>query len=513
MTTPQRAADNAVAGNGRLPDADPIGVLDIGSNSIRLVVYERHARALTPLYNEKASAALGRGLAASGRISDKAFSAAIRAITRFALVRRVMRVQTLYILATSATREAANGARFVAEVERVTGTAVRILSGAEEAHYSALGVVAGIPGFSGVVGDLGGGSLELAALIDDRDSLGETHALGAIRLQDDSGRNLAKAQDIVRERLSASDLLKSAKGDFCAIGGTWRAIAKLEQVRTQYPLHMVQHYTIPADEALALCRDIVAAFTGKKQMLGIRSVSSSRRDLLPFGAVVLGEALRAGSFDNAVFSALGLREGFLFGLLDEAEQAVDPLLQAAREMSQLRARSPLHADELIGLSERYVAAMGLAETAEDRRLRIAACLMSDIGWRGHPDYRGEQSVDLVAFGSLIGLDHPGRAFLAEVLAVRYMGLKHKSVSAAIMTLAGDAASRRARQLGAMFRVAYPMSAGMPGILPRVDFAYDGECLTLKLPKDLEFIAGDRLPSRLSQLAEVAGARTSAIGAG
>ena len=137
-------------------------------------------------------------------------------------------------------------------------------------------------------------------------------------------------------------------------------------------------------------------------------------------------------------------------------------------MSQLRSRSPLHANELIGFHRQSSSTRPASPKPErDRRLRIVACFLSDIGWRGHPDYRGEQSVDLVAYGSLTGIDHHGRAFLAEVLAVRYMGLKHKSANSAVMSLAGPDASRRARLLGALFRVAYPMSAGMPGVLARI----------------------------------------------
>ena len=147
---------------------------------------------------------------------------------------------------------------------------------------------------------------------------------------------------------------------------------------------------------------------------------------------------------------------------------------------------------------------------EEQRLRKVACYLSDIGWRGHPDYRGEQSVDMVAYGSLAGVDHPGRAFLAEALAVRYMGLKHKSMSHELMDLAGPAANMKARLLGAIFRVAYPLSAAMPGVLPRTHFSLDGNRLRLHLPEDLAFLAGEHLAGRLDQLAGVAGIKSSEI---
>ncbi len=490
---------------GRLKNAEPVAVLDIGSNSIRLLVYERHGRVLTPLYNEKSPAGLGRGLAITGRLSPEASDRALRAIRRFALVVRLMQVSRFHVLATSATREASNGAVFTAQVEAITGVAVKVLTGTQEAHYSALGVLAGINAFSGVVGDLGGGSLELAALGPEGDTEGETHVLGAIRLQDDSQMSLARAEKIVRERLTRSGIVKASEGrTFAAIGGTWRSFAKLHQIRSHYPLHMVQHYTISAEEAIALCDHIVNAAKKQRVLSGMGQISTARRELLPFGSLVMGEVLRQGKFRDVVFSALGVREGYLFSLMSEEERKADPLLTGAVEMAQLRARSPLHGADLIGFCDSFFSATGIAETEAEKRLRIAACYLSDIGWRGHPDYRGEQSVDLVAFGSMTGIEHKERAFLAEVLAVRYMGLKHKSVNAAVMSMAGEEAGARARLLGAIFRVAYPLSAGMPGVLGRLGFVYEGGRLILDIPREWEFLAGERVRNRLRNLADEAG---------
>lgn len=496
---------------GRLKNANPVAVLDIGSNSIRLVIYEHHGRVLTPLYNEKSAAGLGRGIATTGRLSDAAVERAIRAIRRFSLVVRLMNVSRFHVLATSATREASNGAAFTAQVEAVTGVAVKVLTGTQEAKYSALGVLAGINAFDGVVGDLGGGSLELAALDHGGEPDGETHALGAIRLQDDSGMSLDKAEPIVRERLQRSAIIKASAGrTFGAIGGTWRSFAKLHQIRTHYPLHMVQHYTISAEEAIALCDLIVSAANSKRALAGMREISSNRRGLLPYGSLVLAEVLRQGGFKDVIFSALGVREGYLYSLMPEKDRSADPLLVGAAEMGQLRARSPRHGDDLNGFTDAFFTATGISESVSEKRLRVAACQLSDIGWRGHPDYRGEQSVDLVAFGAMTGIDHQERAFLAEVLAVRYMGLKHKSGNAAVMKLAGEVAGRRARLLGALFRLAYPLSAGMPGVLDRLGFEVQDDTLVLDLPREWEFLAGERVRNRLKALADEAGYPNHAI---
>jgi exopolyphosphatase/guanosine-5'-triphosphate,3'-diphosphate pyrophosphatase len=496
---------------GRIKGALAVAVLDIGSNSVRLVVYERHARALTPLYNEKSSCALGRGVAKTGKLADENIQRALTAIKRFALVTRLMKVGTIHILATSAVREASNRNLFVAAVEKIMGAPVRVLSGEEEAHYAALGVRAGIPDFSGVVGDLGGGSLELSNMALGDDSVGETHELGVIRLQDDSKSQPAKARTLARSRLEDSMLEgRNAGGAFCAIGGTWRSLAKLHQILRNYPLHMVQHYAVSASEIARFCDEIVEAVDKGRPMPGADNVSTSRRELVPYGAAVLSEVIRVGGFDTVVFSALGVREGYLYSLLEPAEQALDPLLEAAEEMSLLRSRSPAHAVDLIDFTGQLLDALGIKETAEEQRLRRTACYLADIGWRGHPDYRGEQSVDLIAYGSLTGVDHPGRAFLAEVLAVRYMGLKHKSISQALLNLAGPEASARARLIGAAFRVAYPMSAAMPGVIPRTRFEMVGDRLVLQLPGDLAFLSGEHLAGRLEQLAGVAGIKSTGV---
>lgn len=496
---------------GRIKGAKPVAVLDIGSNSVRLVVYERHARSLTPLYNEKASCALGRGIAQTGRLADANVAQALNAIKRFALVARMMRVGKVYVLATSAVRDAGNRSEFVAAVEALMETKVHVLSGEREAHFAALGVVAGSPGFDGIVGDLGGGSLELSAIRGGNDTDGESYELGVIRLQDDSNGSPVKAAAIVRERLAGSLLESVAPGNsFAAIGGTWRALAKLHQVLRDYPLQMVQHYVVPAEDMIQLCAEIVAAGS-LKNYPGSEFVSSSRRDLVPFGAAVLGEVLKSGKFGEVMFSALGVREGYLYGLLDAKEQAIDPLIQAAEELSVLRSRSPSHANDLIEFTGQYFAAAGITETAEEARLRTVACLLADIGWRAHPDYRGSQSVDVVAYGSLTGVDHPGRAFLCQVIAVRYGGLKMKGVDQTLLGLTTDEAVLRARLIGALFRVAYPMTAAMPGILPRIRFeADDGPALALVLPQDFAFLDGEHLSGRLDQFANLAGYKTSSV---
>ncbi|RDE09830.1 Ppx/GppA family phosphatase [Pelagibacterium lacus] len=499
------------AGQGRLAGAKPVAVLDIGSNSVRLVVYERLARALTVLYNEKSASTLGRGVAATGRLADTSIASALKAIQRFALVCRLTDVGEIYPIATSATREAENGPEFARAVQEIIGVPVRVLSGAEEAHYAALGLVSGMPCFKGVVGDLGGGSLELAQVEDGENTGGETHQVGVIRLQDDSEMSSERAAAIVRERLKGSALLEPGRRKrFGAIGGTWRALAKLHQARCNYPLHMVQDYVVPVAEILPLCDELIAGNGDKKAVKGIDTVSGSRKELLSYGSAVLAEILRAGAFEEVVFSAFGVREGYLYERLPADDQALDPLLQAAEEISCLRSRAPEFAHDLIAGSTALFKLIGVEESDDEERLRKACCFISDIGWRAHPDYRGEQSIQAIAFSDIAGINHAGRAFLARTLAIRYMGFKQKSDSARLLNLTGLALGKRARLLAAYFRVAYPLAAAMPGIIPRTYFAVEGRALVLHLPADLAFLDGDRMRGRQRQLASEAGFKDSAI---
>jgi len=483
----------------RKTDMASVAVLDIGSNSVRLVIYEHLGRTLTPLFNEKANCTLGRGVAKDKKIAPENASKALKAIARFGLVVRLMEVKNTYIIATSAVREASNGKKFMAGVELLMEAKGNILSGAQEAHYAARGIIFGMPDFEGLVGDLGGGSLELSVVGSNKDFGGETYELGVIRLEDDSGFSVPKAMKIAKKQLEKSTVLSKNRHEiFCAIGGTWRAFALLMQVRSNYPLHIVQNYQVSALDALKLANELIE---NNGEVAGVETVSRSRRPLLIYGAVVMAAVLERGKFKNIVFSSHGVREGYLFERLDAKEANKDPLIVASEEICYLRSRSVVHANELVEFSAKFIKDMGEKENPSQQRLRHAACLLSDIGWRGHRDYRGEQSVDLVAYSALIGVDHPGRAFMAEILAVRYMGLNHKSSSQQLSDLMGEKTQFRARTIGALIRLAYVLSGAMPQILPKIKFEITSKKLVLLLPGEFSFLDSLRLQSRLEQLGQ------------
>ena len=498
--------DEAVAAEvspGRLAGGGPIAIVDIGSNSVRLVVYEKLGRAATPLFNEKELCGLARGVATRGRLDPGAIASALLALRRFRALGDQMRVEAMHVLATAAPREALNGPEFITAVEQVMGVPVRLLSGTEEARLTALGVISGIHTPDGIAGDLGGGSLEVVDVRGATVGTGETFPLGGLRLEEASEKSMKKAEKLVADALAGSSVLtKGERRPFYAIGGTWRSLARLHMRQKGYPLHVMHQYAIPSGEAADFCRMVIRRDIASLDSIEV--VSRNRWSLLPYGAAVLDQVIKVMRPSEIVMSALGVREGHLYDLLPPEEKARDPLIVACEELAFLRSRSPRHVAELSPWSERVFAALGLEETPEEARLRHAACLLADIGWRAHPEYRGEQSLNLIAHAAFIGIDHPGRAYLALANFYRHEGLIDEALSPHIRELASTRLMERARALGATLRVAYLISGAMPDVVGRTRIEPRGRALTLVLPPDLAPLGGARVERRLGQLARLAG---------
>ena len=486
---------------GRLP-GEPVAIVDIGSNSVRLVAYESLSRALTPIFNEKVLCGLGRGVATTGFLSVDATAKALAALQRFRVLCRTMGIANIRVLATAAVRDAANGAQFLELAERAIGCEIDLLTGPREAQLSGLGVVSSIWAADGVVGDLGGGSLELADVAGGKVGRGVTLPLGGLSLLELSDRSPKKAAKIARDALQKVKILDNLAGrTFYAVGGTWRALARLHMSQRQYPMRVMHNYVVPTRDALEFVKLVERIET--EALTAIETVSAARRPLLAYGAAVLEEIIRRATPKEIVTSALGVREGLLFEGLSPEEQAQDPLIIAARQFNLLRSRSPGHAEELFHWTNNFLGESHLEETPEETRLRHAACLLSDIAWRAHPDYRGEQSYDLVANAAFVGLDHPSRAYLALAASYRHVS-GDQEMSPHARSLVSPRQLDRARLLGAAMRVAYIVSAAMPGVLPRAPMVVQRGRVVLTLPSDLAALNSDRLQSRLRQFARLLG---------
>ena len=504
-----RPSDSDTGAPSRLPIGRPVAIIDIGSNSVRLVVYEGLTRSPTPLFNEKVLCGLGRSVASTGQLADDAMAKALRALARFRMLCEIMKVGDVHVLATAAVRDAANGPDFLTKAEAVCGYGVALLAGSREAELSALGVISGFHHPDGVVGDLGGGSLELVDVKGRAMGTGVSLRLGGLALQDAAEGSLKKAQKIAREALAGVAQADAMRGrNFYAVGGTWRALATLHMSQKGYPLHVMHGYTIVPRDAMDFASMVERVEAGTLD--AIENVSEARRPLLAYGAVVLEEVIRRGRPKAIVISALGVREGLLYELLDENSRTLDPLLTAASEFNLLRSRSPAHVVELVDWIDELFKSLHLDETADEKRIRQATCLVSDISWRAHPDYRGEQSLGMLAQASFVGLDHADRAFIALANYFRHVGLSIEDVAPRSRELLTMRMLDRARILGAAMRVAYILSAAMPGVLPRAPLKVAQQRLILRLPIELADLSSDRIANRMRQLGRLIGREPSIV---
>ncbi|MEZ5872603.1 MAG: Ppx/GppA phosphatase family protein [Nitratireductor sp.] len=481
----------------------PVAVVDIGSNSVRQVIYEGLTRSPAVLFNEKVLCGLGQGIATTGRLNEQAVERAIAALRRFHALGRQAGVSQTHILATAAAREASNGPQFITRVEEMFGTDVMVLTGMMEAQYSAYGIKSGFHEPEGIVGDMGGGSLELVG-VNGEIKGGITLPLGGLRLAEMSGGSIEKARDIIKAEMARISVAwPGTQRNFYAVGGTWRSLVKLHIARTHYPLMAVHDYHVPAKSFLAFCNRL--AGEPIDTVVGIDAVSRNRRALLPYGALVMAQVLKTLKADMVIASSLGVREGYLYSLLPPEEQAKDSLLETARDLSILRARSPRHAQELADWSTMAFATLGTDETADETRYRIASCYLADIAWRAHPDFRAQQSLSVIANTGFVGISHEGRAYLALSNFHRYQGLGSKVKQPEIASMATPRIFTRARLLAAIFRVLYLYSASMAGVIPRLGLvARDDDSFVLTVPRDISDLCGERPEERLSQLARETG---------
>ena len=487
VEAPAAPASNGTAGKGR------VGIIDVGSNSIRLVVYERASRAPLPVFNEKVLCGLARGLDATGRLNPDGVEMALANIDRFATLAHNMKVTSLDLLATAAVRDAADGADFMRELSRRPGIKPHIVSGQDEARFSGYGVICGMPEASGVMGDLGGGSLELVALSNGKLGASSTLPVGPLRLMS-SGKGDPKR--IVVDAIENVRWLREETGKtFYAVGGAWRSFARLHMEQAGYPLHIIHHYEITADEARAVARLI--AVQSPKSLEKMPGVSRRRVDTLPLACLALDRLLAALKPRTVVFSAFGLREGFYYSRLSDVERARHPLIAFAEEQGAGWRRFDLAPSEIFD----WLTPVFAGESAADRVLRIAACHLSDISWDDHPDYRADQAYVRVLHLPAPGLSHRERAILAMALAYRYKSDPKSATLDTALRLADGRGRAFARRLGACLRLAYNLSGGAPGLLPQIHLRRTDRELRLVVPSNAMGRLGDVTARRLESAAE------------
>jgi exopolyphosphatase/guanosine-5'-triphosphate,3'-diphosphate pyrophosphatase len=472
-----------------------VAVVDIGSNSVRLVVYEALSRIAPTMHNEKAICSIGRDMVNTGLLHKEGCELALESLRRFRVLTEKLGVVVREAVATAAARDAANGPEFVRRAEAAWGAPVRVLSGQEEAHFAGQGVIAAIPDADGLAADLGGGSLDMAIVRKGRTGEPCSLPFGPLRLIDLAKGDTDKARHLVDGELARLPQLRTLDNrTLYAVVGIWRSLARVDMLRERYPLHMLQHYTIPFDRALELCN--VLAKQSRKSLELMSSVSKRRMELLPYGAVVLHRLLMTAKFKEVVICANGLREGLLYDKLSEEERAKDPLIDFVGAENARLSRSPAHALEIFHWSSPLFG----DENAELRRLRQAASLLSDIGWRRHPDYRARGTYEEVLYMPFAGADHRAREFIATSVYHRYSGDVDIPDDLDVPGLLGRQDSERALRIGWAARVAFDLSASAPGELPNYRLRLTPTKVILEVPKRRSVVADDTVSRRLASLA-------------
>ncbi|MBB5694573.1 exopolyphosphatase/guanosine-5'-triphosphate,3'-diphosphate pyrophosphatase [Roseomonas pecuniae] len=490
--SPQCARDAAAP----LPRA---GVVDLGSNSVRLVVFEGRCRNPVTIFNEKAVLGLGRGLQSTGRLNAAAVEGALTIMGRYIAIARAMGADPIEVLATAAMRDAANGPAFAEALRaRMPGVPLRILTGEQEAAMSAEGVLLGVPGADGILGDIGGGSLELVDLANGRPRDSVSLPLGVIRLAERAGGDPVRARAIAEETLAGVPWLDRGQGrDLYLVGGAWRALAKIHITQTGYPLSIVHHYVLRREEARDLCAAVIAAGDRPNRLPG---APAKRLADMPYAAVVLRRLLRRTGARRVVFSANGLREGWYARLLPDAVRERDPLLAAGTDLAERFGRDQAMPRALAD----WTAPLFPDEPPADAALRRAACQLSDTGSHDHPDYRAEQAFLRVLRQPGVGLDHHARAFLAMTTALRYDAGPADPLLEPARRLLGPTAQQRAERIGAALRLAYTLSGGTPALLAGTALIPRGGRLVLRLVEGTGVFAGESVQRRVDNLAAAMG---------
>lgn len=472
--------------------AELVGVIDTGSNSVRLVVYDGLRRTPIPLFNEKVFCGLGEAVLATGRIGGEAAESCRGALRRFAALLRAMNVHEVEAVATAASREAANGEEFIQAISREIGVRIRIISGADEGRLSALGVLAGNPRAQGLAGDLGGGSIELVSLKDGAPGKSVTLPLGPLKMKKAQPRHIERQID---EALGMEEWLRDFAGEtLYAVGGSWRALAQAHMYQVDHPVKVIHEYSIGAQEALRFTREIYHA--PPALLDSTPGLSKRRAATAGPAAAVLNRLLLETGVRRVVFSAYGLREGLLFKRLPDDVQAQDPLVAACEEKSRRLGRFPDHAEEITA----WTSALFENESASSARLRHCASLLSDIGWRVHPDHRADQCLMEVLHSPLVGVSHRGRALLALAVYFRYRAEPAEGLVGALLQFTGKEAAG-ARLLGLALRLAHTISGGTGGILRSCSLHLAPSSLCLRIPAQYADLDGEALRKRLRQLAK------------
>ncbi len=467
-------------------------VVDIGSNSIRMVIYQGAERCPAIIFNEKVLAGLGRYLTSRNEIIDESMELGEAALARFALLCREMGIDRIASFATAAVRDASNGAKFLGIAEKC-GFAPEILGGEEEAELAGLGVLSAIPEARGVVGDLGGGSLELAYVGDGAVGARYSFPLGVLRLAEMREQGSSKVEKKIRKMIREVEWPESPKGlPLYLVGGSWRSLARLDMHDTEFALPVIHQYSMAPERAAALVKRLKD--TEKAEIKPLEGVSTSRFPYLPDAAWLLAIVADELGSQELVASAFGAREGYLYRMLSPEERARDPLLVATDEMGRAEGRFDGSGDNLAA----WMAPLFAKESDRERRIRRAACNLADVAWRANPSFRAERGLEIGLHGNWVGITPAEREMLGQALFTSFGG--GSEIFPGGGSLAGDKQTQLAISWGMAMRLGQRLGGGSEGAIIRSRLTLSDDALLLELPESLRALYGGSVEKRHQQLA-------------
>jgi exopolyphosphatase/guanosine-5'-triphosphate,3'-diphosphate pyrophosphatase len=481
------------------PDGREAAVIDVGSNSVRLVIYRVEGRAIWTVFNEKALAGLGRDLPVTGKLSPQGVETALVALKRFKTLLQGWRASDIYTAATAAVREAADGKAFLKRIRDEAGFDVRVLSGEEEARYAALGVLAGEPAAQGVAGDLGGSSLELIRLNGASAPDAVTLPLGPFALGAPKPLDIAKVRKAVDTTL-APHAGRFATADLHAVGGAWRNLALLHMDLADYPLRVAHQYEMSRADAIDVARFVERL--SKSTLERTQGLSKKRFDTLPYSALVLESLIEHLGIRRVIISAYGVREGLLYDAMDPDVRRRDPLIAGCEALTAVKGLS----HELGGALEAWLAPaferLAPVFGQRDPVLLAAACRLADLGARLHPDHRADIAFEQTLRAPIAGMTHAERAFLASVAFSRHSSSPTIPQAADVERILSSERRQRARALGAAIRLGCDVSGRNPRLLESSVLSVHDEQLTLTTAPECEhMLLGEQVAKRMHTLAQ------------
>ncbi len=471
-----------------------VGVVDVGSNSVRMVVFDGAARSPAYFFNEKVMAGLGQGLAETGRLSPKGRERALTALIRFAAVAKGLNIGPLTCVATAAMRDAEDGPEFRAILERETGLSLHIIDGPEEARLSAQGVFLGWPEAQGLICDIGGNSMELAEIGNGTVGRRATSQLGPFRLQQIKGGRkelIAHIQTVIADLVAAVGL---GHERIYLVGGSWRAIARLDMERRGYPLLVLHEYRMEPDNLLKTLDWIEKSELN--QLRAQTGTSAARMELVPLASLVLRELIQTFKPKEIDVSSYGIREGLLYEKMPDRLRTRDPPIEACRYAEKTQARVPGFAKTL----HRFIAPIFGIIPPDRYRIHRAACYLHDTTWRTHPDYRAEACFDNATRADMAALSHPERVFIGLALLHRYKNSRSGSRFEPLFSLLTTEQIREAEILVKAMRFGAMFSSPDLAQIASLDYQSKKNQLTLRLSARGEPLFGEVTEARFQSLA-------------